>query len=94
MVIIITVDSCQSNLTEGRIAVAHGRFNRIRQVAPMCTSSNTWFPGPTRLSIPNCISIDSAVFAQLTTESLYFIMGRRFLPLKLPGHSHGDLDPI
>jgi len=30
------------------------------------------FPVLTRLSIPNCISIGSAVFAQLMTESLYF----------------------
>jgi len=29
----------------------------------VCTPSNTWFPGPTRLSIPNGISIGSAVFA-------------------------------
>jgi len=29
------------------------------------------FPGPTPLSIPNYISIGSAVFAQLTAESLY-----------------------
>jgi len=31
--------------------------------------SNTWFPGPIRLSISNCISIGSAIFAQLTAES-------------------------
>jgi len=29
--------SGQRNLTRGRIAAAHGRFNRIRQMAPMCT---------------------------------------------------------
>jgi len=29
--------SGQSNLTEGSIAVAYGRLNRIRQVASMCT---------------------------------------------------------
>jgi len=27
----------QSKLTYGRIAAAHGRFNRIRKVAPICT---------------------------------------------------------
>jgi len=32
------------------------------------------FPGCTRLSIPNCISICSAVFTQLTTESQHFTM--------------------
>jgi len=31
------VTSGQSNLPLGRIAAAHGRFNCIRQVAPMCT---------------------------------------------------------
>jgi len=36
---IITITSGQSNLTKGRIADAHGRFNRIRQVAPICTPS-------------------------------------------------------
>ena len=29
--------------------------------------SNTWFPGPTRVLNPNCISIDSAVSAGLTS---------------------------
>jgi len=35
--------------------------------------SNTWFPGPTQLSIPNCITIGSAVYAH-GRESLYFTM--------------------
>ena len=48
---------------KGCIAATHGRFNRIRQVAPMCTPSNTWFLGPTRVHNPNDISIGSAVFA-------------------------------
>jgi len=34
-----TVTSGQSNLTKDRIAAAHGRFNRIHQVAPICTLS-------------------------------------------------------
>jgi len=29
--------SGQSNLTAGRIAAAHGQFNGIRQMAPVCT---------------------------------------------------------
>jgi len=33
----------------------------------ICTRSNTWFLGSTRLSIQNDISISSAVFAGLTT---------------------------
>ena len=39
--------SGQSNLTQGRIAAAHGRFSRILQVAPMCTpyiESQKWLP--------------------------------------------------
>jgi len=31
------ITSGQSNLTQGRIAAGHGRFSRIRQVAPRCT---------------------------------------------------------
>ena len=32
------------NLTKGRIAAAHGRFSRIRQVAPMFTSTYYMLP--------------------------------------------------
>jgi len=32
------------------------------------------FPGRSGLSLPNCISINSAVFTQLTAESLYFTL--------------------
>jgi len=35
-----------------RIAAARGRFDRIRQVAPLCTPSNACFLGPTRVHIP------------------------------------------
>jgi len=38
---------------------------------PMAASTSPWFPGHTRLSIQNCISIGSAIFAQLTAESPY-----------------------
>jgi len=31
---------------KGRIAAAHGRFDGIRQVAPVCTPPNTCFLGP------------------------------------------------
>ena len=34
--LIITITSCQSNLTEDRITAADGQFNQIHQVAPMC----------------------------------------------------------
>jgi len=58
----------QSNLTTGRIVAAHGRFSGIRQVARVCTPSNTYFRGPIRAQIPIGISIDSAVFTQLTAD--------------------------
>jgi len=28
----------RNDMTQSRIAAAHGQFNRIRQVAPMCTA--------------------------------------------------------
>jgi len=58
--------SCQSNVTQDRIAAANERFSRIRQVAPTCTASNIWSRGPTRVLNPNGISVGSAVFAGLT----------------------------
>ena len=44
----------------------HRSFNHIRQVAPMCTQSNTWFLGRTRVYHRNGIVIGSAIFAALT----------------------------
>jgi len=81
------ITSDQSNLTKGRIAVADGRFNRIRVVAPMCTPVG--FLGPTRVHIPNGMSIGSAVIAQLTAgrQSLYSKIG---CPL-FPQHSTSTL---
>ena len=38
-----------------------------RASTPLCNT----FAGPTRFSIPNCISITSVIFAQLTAESPY-----------------------
>jgi len=54
-----------------RIVAAHGRFSRIRQVAPMFTPFNTCFLRPTRFHTLNGISIGSVVFAQLTAEGPY-----------------------
>jgi len=39
IIIIIIITSGQSDLTTGRIAAAHGQFNGIQQVAPVCTST-------------------------------------------------------
>jgi len=49
-------------------AAEHGRFSRIRPVAPVRTTCNTCFLAPTQVHNPNCISIGSAIFAQLTAE--------------------------
>ena len=77
-------------MTTGRIAAAHGQFNGIHQMAPVCFPINTCFLGPTRVQIPNGISIASVDFAQLTTERPYFKMGR--FSLKIP-RSHGGSGP-
>jgi len=76
-----------------KTASARGRFNRIRQVSPMCTPSKTCFLGPTRVHIPNVISIGSAIFTQLTARSAYTWQWATTFPLKT-APSHGDLDPI
>jgi len=54
-------------LRVARIAAEHGLFNRIRQVAPICTHHNhivSWAHAID--STPNSISIGSAIFADLT----------------------------
>jgi len=53
--------------TKGCIAAAHGRFNRIRQVAPACTPCMLHLAHPIdEVHNPNGICIGSAVFAELT----------------------------
>jgi len=52
------ITSGYGDLTQGRIAAAHGSFSRIRWMALMCT-----FFGLTRVYLPNNISIGSAVSA-------------------------------
>ena len=67
---------------KGCIAAAHGRLDHVRQVAPMCTPSNTCFLGATGVHIPNGISIGSAIFSQLTTESTHTLQWAAISPLK------------
>ena len=52
-------------------ATEHGRFNRIRRVAPMCTTCKRCFLGTSRFQNPNGISIGSAISVQLTAECRY-----------------------
>jgi len=68
IITIIIITSGQSNL-EKTTSPPHMDssvvFAGLRQCAP---SSNTCFLGPTRVHVPNDISICSAIFAQLTVE--------------------------
>jgi len=48
------------------------------------TPYNTWFPGPTRLSTPNCISIGTTVFAQVTQRVPMLYNGAPFPPQNCP----------
>jgi len=88
----------QSNLTQGRIATADRRFNRIRQCALMGGHNGaTWwirfnlcFLQPTRVHNPNGKWIGSAVSAQLTAESLYTLQWASLSSKITP--SHGDLN--
>jgi len=78
---------------KGRIAAAHGRFTRIRQLAPMCALSNMWILGSTQVHIHRR-HLDR--FSRFCTahgrKFLYFTMGRPF-----PGSGthliHGSLGP-
>ena len=55
---------------------------------PLCMGcvppSNTWFLGSMRLSIPNDISIGSAVFAHMSTECPYTLQWGNLPPSKFP----------
>ena len=82
-------------MTKGRIAPAHGRFNRIRQVALMCTPSTTCFLGCTQvqISIGSCTAYGR--------HSLHLTMNSPLSPQNCPlqGGSgphliHGSLGPL
>ena len=53
------------------VTAENGSFNRIRQVAPVCTPSDTWFLWLTRVyTTTKIISIDLAVFDQQPARQL------------------------
>ena len=83
---IVIISSGQSNLTKGRIAAAHGRFNGIRQMASMCTQLIAYMlPWATRVHNPNGISILDP-FSQFCTPHDRVSSGMSF-PLKIaPWH--------
>jgi len=84
------IASGESNLATGRVAAAHGRFNDISQVAPVCTTPNTRFLRPTRVQIPNGISIGSAVFAHSSQQRVaIFHNAPHLFPENY--HSHGRI---
>jgi len=84
---LIIITNGQSNLSTSLIAAAHGRFNGIRQVVPLCTPPNSCFLRPTRVQIRNGIWIGSAVFLHLTAECPYiksiYTLGRPYSLLKI-----------
>ena len=73
--------SSQSNLTKRPHYAAHGRFNHIRQVAPMWTHSHLGFV------IPQMASWSVQPFCTAHgRESLYFTMGHFFALRIVPSH--------
>jgi len=82
--------SSHSDWQKRCIAATHGRFNRIRQVAPMCTSSNM-FPLAHPSPYPKRHLDRFSRFCVAQAESLYFTMGRPF-PLEI-SRVHGGSGP-
>jgi len=65
----------------------YGLFFSPKLLLPMGVSgspSNTWFSGLTRVLNPNGISINSAIFAQITTQYPYTLQWDAPSPSKLP----------
>jgi len=85
-------------LNRGRHLYLAGRPSRWA-LAHILVTPNTCFLVPTRVQIPNGISIGSAVFAQLTAERHCFTMGHPSLsklpvPMGIWTHLiHGSLGP-
>jgi len=83
------VTSGQSNLTTGCIAVAHGRFNGIRQVAPMCTPRNTCFLGQPK-SESQMTSRLVQLFLHSSRQNIPVLYNGLPFPLKI-APSHGGI---
>jgi len=76
--------SGQSNLQKGRITATHERFNRIREVAPMCTPSYTCFLESIPVHIRNCRLIGSAILHSSRQTVLIHYNGPPFPPQTCP----------
>jgi len=87
--------SDQSNLTQGRIPAIHGRFNRTRQVSPVCTSNLILYmlplvhPSPHRKRHLDPFSRFCTAHGKV---SVYFTMDCPFRPQNCT-FVLGDLDP-
>jgi len=69
-----------SNMTKRPVCItaAHGWFNCIYQVAPMCSQVTHAFLGSSESTTQNGISIGSAIFAQLMAECRQECLGMFF----------------
>jgi len=81
---IILITSGQSNLTTGHIAIAHGRFHGICQMAPVFTTTKTCFLLPTRVqSQTTSWSVQPFLHSSRQRVAILY-NGPPVLPLKLP----------
>ena len=78
--------SGQSNLTTGRIVAAHGRFNGIRQVVPVCTLFTQYmlFWAHSSPNFKRNRDQLSRFLAQLTAESGHTLQWAAPSPLNCP----------
>ena len=86
----VILTSGQSNLTQDRIAAAHERFGRTRQVAPMCTSSST--PQSASASYRFCPPVSHLEYVDRRTCP-GMSWSSRFWSSKLPLHVWGSRPP-
>jgi len=81
--------SGQSNLTKDRIAAAHGRFSRIRQMAAMCTHLVHQSRQPNRITVLALLSRFEYIDRRTCPGMCW---ADPFSPSKLPFHVW-DLNP-
>jgi len=82
VLVVIIITSGQSYSTTGRIIVAHGRLNGIRQVESVFTSPNTCFGGPGRPDSKSQSRSVQQFFVPLTAQRPYTLQWAA-LPLKI-----------
>jgi len=95
MMIMTTMTSGKSNLTTGRIAIAHGRFNHTRQVASLsvyCYATHASL-GPSVSKFPMQSRSTQPFLHSSRQRVVILCMGPPLSPLKLT-LPVGDLNPI